>query len=395
MKLKKGDILFLPILLPLIIYCFLYLEHFYFFNLHTFQIVNTSAKNILLVSSRHSLAEKQESFHNCKALNNLGYNCYIFEYNNSPFLKETFRTYINGIHKAVNYYIEPYFIYYNVPSMLYHNSNYYKYGTLDVGQYTSVMREKKDNPEVKKELEEFKPYTKWLNYFDGLIIYGDNQKWAKSFLSDLKTKHPEMTNNFLYNFFPSVPKTDYTLSERKYLFYSGSNWDDRRGSEHFRRIYKLLDQKDYFAVWGRIENWKFLEKSYKGTINFDQDSLVKAIQSSGIALLFHTDYHIKYGIPSKRVFEAAAASAVILSDRNPFIIREFGDCAFYIDTEKSPEEVVNQIDVIVTHIKQNSITAQEKSLCTHSIFLKKFTLEKQWEKILQMHEDLMLKNEKK
>ncbi len=381
-KKKSLDKYYFLLILLIITGIGFYVHYFFFFSIHKYSAITSADKNpkykVLLISSKYSLAEKQETFHNCQAINNLGSDCYIFEFTNSPRYTRFFEFYITNLQKIVNYFIAPDFIFYNCPNMLFEPTNYREYGVLDVGNYESVQMETGLVVDPKG--------TEWLNRYDGFIVYGDNEKWAQNFVSKLKHIQKDMNMQFLFNYFPSVPSTLYIPSKRLNLFYSGSNWDSRRQSDHYRKIHMLLDEKDYYSVYGRKQNWNFLKNSYKGSISFDATSLVNTINSSGIALLLHTDFHNKHGIPSKRIFEAAAAGAVIISDKNPFVIREFGDCVYYIDPQKEPTEVVMDIDKIVKLVKSNPELANKKAECAHSTFIKKFTLEKQWERVFAMHE---------
>jgi hypothetical protein len=323
------------------------------------------------------MPELIESQYNCLALNNLGNNCYIFNYNHLN--TELYSHYISTVQKLLNYFINPDFILYLYPEMLPQESNHIKYGAFDISHITQLLK-----------LKNF-DFT-WISYYDGFIVYGDNKEWFNEVMNRLSKPNLKVTKNYLFDYYPSMYATEYKQSNKTKLLYSGSNWDERRGSEHYKEIYKLLDHMDYFEVYGPERSWGFLKNSYQGMII--DPRLIQKMQEAGIAMLFHSDSHLEYGIPSKRIFEAASAGNVIISDKNPFIIREFGDCVYYIDPDQEPQKVADDIDAIVQLVRKNPKLANTKAKCVHDIFMQKFSLEDQWRRVIEMHEKI-LNNRKK
>ncbi len=343
--------------------------------------VRTPDKKILLVVNSLILQEVQEAFHNCKAINNLNSSCYILQYEVDPIIFYPFPSFINTL--IVRYIINKYspdFAWYTSPLMLKTQNSIPTYGTLDVGQYEAVSIE--ENEINNTDLN-------WLKMFDGFVVYGNNEEWSRKIISSLSSNVPEMAPVIMSGFLPSIHTTNFIAnSNHDRLFYIGINWDKKRSSQHFKELFKTLDDKIYFNVYGPEHSWTFLKKSYRGTISYDTATLLETISSNGIALTLHTEYHNKYGIPSKRIFEAAAAGAVIISDSNPFVENEFRDCVYYINPDLEPTEVVQSIDNIVESIQSNPIIANEKAYCAHQVFLEKFTLEKQWEQVFAIHDAL-------
>src|SRR5207244_4168803 len=152
------------------------------------------------------------------------------------------------------------------------------------------------------------------------------------------------------------------------------------------------DQEGYLDVYGNYRQWHFVPNSWRGFIPYDGESFFKRMKESGVALLFHSLWHLKWGIPTSRIFEALAAGCVIISDKNPFIVRELGDNVLYIDvdhtSERIGEEMFRQIHAHMTWILNHSKEAEEKARRAHAIFLEKFTLEKQMGDLIKMHEEL-------
>ena len=93
--------------------------------------------------------------------------------------------------------------------------------------------------------------------------------------------------------------------------------------------------------------------------------------------MLHSESHHKYKIPSGRIFEAVAASAVVITDRNPFVMEHFGDSLLYIDQTLSGDEMFNQIDAHVMWIQNHPEEALEMAKRAHQIFEEKFLLEQQ------------------
>lgn len=178
------------------------------------------------------------------------------------------------------------------------------------------------------------------------------------------------------------------------LCHWGCIWDTARGSDHYQRFYRLLDQTGYFDLYGHPKSWTSMGlTSYRGLLPMDDHSVTDAIAKCGIALVLHSHEHIKGGVPTSRIFEAAAASAVIICDHHPFVEREFGDTVLYIDPTQAPEEVFKQVDDHVMWVHANPDKAMELARRSHAIFMERFTLERELLKIAEMYEK-MTKNKK-
>ncbi|MDR0340265.1 MAG: hypothetical protein LBH53_01735 [Puniceicoccales bacterium] len=175
-------------------------------------------------------------------------------------------------------------------------------------------------------------------------------------------------------FFPSVGKTSFDASPKRHLFYGGVCHDSRRG-QRYGQLYRLLDETDYFDVYGSGV-WKSrTPKSYRGFVAWDGGALLNTIRSAGVSLVLHGDNHLAGGTTTSRFFEAAAASNVIISDKHPFIIKHFGDSVLYVDQEATPEEMFRQIDDHMKWIRTNPEKAIELARESHRIFVENFSLE--------------------
>lgn len=185
--------------------------------------------------------------------------------------------------------------------------------------------------------------------------------------------------SFMMNWYLSLAATYYQPKLNK-LMYCGARWSNVRSiSEKYLSLWRKLDETDYFAVYGG-DSWKSY-KSFRGYVPADGKSFVREINKNGICLVMHSEIHLQEGIPSGRIFEAAAAAAVIISDKHPFVMREFKDSVLYVDETR--EDLFEQIDAHMKWIRANPEKAKEKARLSHAIFLQKFTQEQQLAKLYE------------
>ena len=95
-----------------------------------------------------------------------------------------------------------------------------------------------------------------------------------------------------------------------------------------------------------------------------------------------------------RGFEAAAANAIVISNKHPFILENFGDSFFYFDHDVDSETMYKQVKAHIDWIKANPEKAKAMAAKAHQIYLEKFTLDKDLSRIAKMHE-YILEQEKK
>ncbi|HSX19765.1 MAG TPA: glycosyltransferase [Gammaproteobacteria bacterium] len=184
---------------------------------------------------------------------------------------------------------------------------------------------------------------------------------------------------------PTVHSNNYQAQTAKRLFYPGGSLSDAtRGSEKYKQVMRMLDQTGYFEVYGWKERWKHTPNSYRGFIPIDGESLQRINNRAGISLLLHDMEHFNAGVPTGRIFEAAAANTIMISDKHPFIIEHFGDNVLYIDVDQDAEHMFKQIDQHVQWIFAHPEEAKIMANRCHAIFLQKFTLEDQMRRVLEL-----------
>ena len=219
--------------------------------------------------------------------------------------------------------------------------------------------------------------------FDGYLITSEK---AASCFKDQLTNQDKTFKAIPWH--PSVQKTTYSPVENFKLFYCGSLWDAQRRQQSYQQLYYKLDQHQLLDVYGPSHPWKHLDYSYHGRIPHDGTAILQALHDSGIALVLHTNWHLDEGVPSGRIFEAIAASCIVISDRNPFIQKHFGDNVLYIDVNSTGEEMFEQVNAHVQWVRSNPDQARNLAKKCHDIFLEKFTLEHQFEQLGHLLDEL-------
>lgn len=203
-----------------------------------------------------------------------------------------------------------------------------------------------------------------------------------SVISEEKSKKVS-PNGLIVPFFFSVHSTKFCNSPKTRLFFGGDAWDKYRARD-IVKLYKLLDHTGYFDLYGTKN---FGLNSYRGFIPFGENTVLDSMKKSGITLVLHSTGHFKDDIPTARIFEAVAASTVVITDRLPFIVKNFGDSVLYIDRDKSPEEMFKQIDKHMKWILSHPQEAIELARRSHKIFTEKFTLEKIMKNVMKSYEN--------
>ena len=163
-------------------------------------------------------------------------------------------------------------------------------------------------------------------------------------------------------------------SER--IFHTNGRVEARPGRHH--DLFKLLDSHPNVHFYGPrkysgIEPWTGFS-NYKGDIPLDGRSVIEKISQCGIALCISSLAHLNYGLVSNRVFEAAAAGAVIISDENEFVKRHFGDSVYYIDT-RDQQTAFRQITQIIDAINADPDAALCRAHQSHRIFREQLSLD--------------------
>ncbi len=159
----------------------------------------------------------------------------------------------------------------------------------------------------------------------------------------------------------------------------------------YEKLLSKLDNSGRLDIFGPetvfgISPWKKF-KSYKGNIPFDGVSIIKKMHESGIVLALHSKSHNTEEFVSNRIFEAAAAGAIIIADDNKFIRRYFGDNVYYVDIYQSEKALEKSLNKVIDKIYSDPAAARLKAKNAQRIFLDKLALDKQVEDFLAFIED--------
>jgi phosphoglycerol transferase len=172
---------------------------------------------------------------------------------------------------------------------------------------------------------------------------------------------------------PSTPDSGPAndLPRQLAIMYAGVHWD---GSRH-GAVFRGLDGRVPLQLYGPPESWAGRGKSYKGTLPFDGVSVIKAIRAAGIALCLHKAAHREANCPTMRLFEAAAAGALIITDDFEFPREWFRDSVLYVDAELPAPMVVEQIVSHVEWANRNPDAANRLARRSNDLFRRRLCLE--------------------
>lgn len=193
---------------------------------------------------------------------------------------------------------------------------------------------------------------------------------------------------------PLVPEFNNEPAEPKNLMWLSGGWDKFRSSDNYKQFISYLSDNVPMRIFGHYNSSSYLSPSVYGGYIAPGIENIKAIRNNGIYLLTHSDLHFKGGETNMRGFEAAAANAIVISDKHPFILENFGDSFLYFDYDQDAKTMYNQVKTHIEWIRDNPEEAKLKAEKAHQVFLKKFTIERDLIRIAKMHE-YIIEEEKK
>src|SRR5271170_132646 len=192
-------------------------------------------------------------------------------------------------------------------------------------------------------------------------------------LDDFATGHgkcPIIHNGLML---PSTPDAGPAgpLPTELAIVYSGLHWD---GSRH-GAIFRGLDGRVPLRLYGPPEAWADRGANYRGAVPFDGVSIIGAIRDAGIALCLQKAAHREANCPSMRLFEAAAAGALIITDDFEFPREWFRDSVLYVDAELPAPMVVEKIVSHVEWANRNPEAANRLAQRSNELFRRCLSLE--------------------
>jgi hypothetical protein len=154
----------------------------------------------------------------------------------------------------------------------------------------------------------------------------------------------------------------------------------------------LIDEYGAFELFGlREQNGVFLWegiKSYKGQLPFDGGkAIIRESNRCGVSLVLHSQAHRESSVVSTRIFQAAAAKTVIISDDNSWIVENFGDSVLTFPYHYGDDQWnYSQIRQHIEWIKENPEEALLKAKESHRLFVENFSLDHEFNHLLDQHQ---------
>lgn len=232
-------------------------------------------------------------------------------------------------------------------------------------------------------------YVKYMNKFDVVAGGYETQDAAFDICNNGCNRYCGQ-NIDLYNITSSISK-DFVLLPQKNqhyrLFYVGINLEAVYKTMRYSSLIKYCDVNNLIDIYGPNKSFNIKGgwdgfKCYKGSIPLDGYSIIEKINQAGICLALNSSAHNAVGSVSNRIYEAACAGAVIISDDNPYVRKYFGDSVFYIDVKQSEDEQIENIKNIINYIKQNPDEAYEMACRSQKVFIEKLALDSQVEGLI-------------
>lgn len=100
------------------------------------------------------------------------------------------------------------------------------------------------------------------------------------------------------------------------------------------------------------------------------------LRDYGIALCLHDSGYLKYDIQKMGVFDAIAASAVLITDDNDFMRGNFGDRVFYLENNMPAAKLCERINEIYDEIRSRPDLAMDMAREAHKVFSERFSLDR-------------------
>jgi len=233
-----------------------------------------------------------------------------------------------------------------------------------------------------KDLDPNSSLFDMLNISDGILVSAKEIKIFEEYFEEIKKPF------YAIRVVPSVNREQYSFKSPSYISIMGTLKDEKRSGGNFKTLFKKLDDAHILKTYGDQKSYNFIPDSYMGIIS-NQQQLLDEINKNSILLVLHRKNHFNNGIPTNRIMEGAAACALIISDKNPFVIENFGDSVLYFDADQDGETMYNQIMAHYNWAKANPKEAERLANKSHQIFLDKFTAEGDLIRIAKMNTKIL------
>lgn len=192
--------------------------------------------------------------------------------------------------------------------------------------------------------------------------------WIDDFCTS-NGKHPVIHDGLMLPSSPDIgPASSLPLDPA--IMYVGIHWE---GSRH-GHVFRGLEGRVPLKLYGPPDAWRGHD-GYRGVLPFDFVSVIGALKEAGIALCLHKRAHRRDNCPSARLFEAAAAGALIITDDFAFPRYWFRNSVLYVNAEAPPDRVIRQIVTHANWARQNPEAANRLAQRSNELFRSHLTLE--------------------
>ena len=224
------------------------------------------------------------------------------------------------------------------------------------------------------------PYLDNQFSHDGYFMCGSAavRRLAETELGDRYATSPMVDVNHTLSgpIFPPTLRTDRRVA------YCGINWEllsKRKG--RFNDLLVRLDKRDILDIYGPVEVrgekvWDGFA-GYKRSAPFDGVSLIGDLAETGAVLALSSPAHVRSSIMSNRLFEAAAAGALVFVDDNRFFDTHFQDEVIRLDMSGSAEDQAGQIERHLDYYNRNPEEALARCISLQNKFLADYSLHHQ------------------
>ena len=224
------------------------------------------------------------------------------------------------------------------------------------------------------------PYLDNQFSHDGYFMCGSAavQRLAETELGDRLAETPLVDVNHTLSgpIYPATLRTDRRVA------YCGINWERLSNKPgRFNSLLKSLDRRGVLDIYGPsevrgISVWEGFA-GYKHSAPFDGVSLVGDLAESGAVLALSSPAHIRSAIMSMRLFEAAAAGALVFVDGNRFFDKHFEKEVIRLEMAGSAEDQAAEINKHLDYYNRNPEEALARCSSLQNKFLNNYSLHHQ------------------
>lgn len=220
----------------------------------------------------------------------------------------------------------------------------------------------------------------FIRSYDGYLPASDCvRSFVKKEVFDNSTTNIGSISGF--NFYPSCLANIRSAKSYNSLVYLGVHWDGFRHND----VLQDLASTNSISFYGPSSAWKHIPQAYRGSIGFDGQSVVNEIAEHGVVLCLHRQPHIECNTPSMRLFEAASAGCLIISDAIEFAKVTFGDSIFIMPETEDRAEFIREK---LSWSAANPRKARDMARNSQSIFEKNYSLDILMPKVLDFGRSL-------